>query len=484
MNLESILKNIDIIQCIGSYRIKIGGINFNSLNINKKDLFVAIKGEKLDGHNYIDNAISKGAAAILCEYIPANINREVTYVQVDNSSIALAIASSNLFKNISSKIKIVGVTGTNGKTTTVSLLHQLFNFMGARSGMISTIENKIINTSISSTHTTPDVLSIYNLLEQMVEAKCEYCFMEVSSHAISQHRVFGLEFNAGVFTNLTHDHLDYHGTYNEYRDEKKKFFDSLCDSAFALINKDDKNGLKMIESTNARKITYSLKNSADYKCKVVESQNDGMLLSINNSRFWVKIMGLFNVYNILATYAVARQFGFDHNKILTSLSCLDSPEGRFQVIKSANSVIGIVDYAHTEDALNNVLLAIQAMKNKNNKLITVIGCGGDRDKSKRGHIAQVACKLSTQVIFTADNPRSEEPIMIIDDMTSVLDAIQYSKVLVIPDRKQAIKTACSLAVAEDIILLAGKGHEKYQEIKGEKVPFDDLVELKESLNIN
>ena len=242
--------------------------------------------------------------------------------------------------------------------------------------------------------------------------------------------------------------------------------------------------IKMIESTNARKITYSLKNSADYKCKVVESQNDGMLLSINNSRFWVKIIGLFNVYNILATYAVARQFGFDHNKILTSLSCLDSPEGRFQVIKSANSVIGIVDYAHTEDALNNVLLAIQAMKNKNNKLITVIGCGGDRDKSKRGHIAQVACKLSTQVIFTADNPRSEEPIMIIDDMTSVLDAIQYSKVLVIPDRKQAIKTACSLAVSEDIILLAGKGHEKYQEIKGKKVPFDDLVELKESLNIN
>jgi UDP-N-acetylmuramoyl-L-alanyl-D-glutamate--2,6-diaminopimelate ligase len=395
----------------------------------------------------------------------------------------LGIIASNFYNNPSERIKLLGVTGTNGKTTIVSLLHQLFELLNVKSGMLSTIYNKINDKVIPATHTTPDALQINNLLNKMIEEGCEYCFMEVSSHAISQARINGLNFTAGIFTNITQDHLDYHNTFTEYRDVKKSFFDLLSKSAFALVNKDDKNGMKMLEGTKANQLSYSLKSVSDYKCKVLENQFDGMLLSINKVDVWVKLIGDFNAYNILSVYATAKQFGFSDYKVLTALSMLTAAEGRFECVQSGD-ITAIVDYAHTDDALKNVLSTINNIRTKTEELITVVGCGGDRDKTKRPKMAAVACNLSTQVIFTTDNPRSENPDAIIEDMIRGLDPIQKKKVLVITDRRQAIKTACKLAKAKDIVLIAGKGHEKYQEINGEKFPFDDLEELKLSLNIN
>jgi UDP-N-acetylmuramoyl-L-alanyl-D-glutamate--2,6-diaminopimelate ligase len=395
----------------------------------------------------------------------------------------LGIIASNFYNNPSERIKLLGVTGTNGKTTIVSLLHQLFELLNVKSGMLSTIHNKINDKVIPATHTTPDALQINNLLNTMIEEGCEYCFMEVSSHAISQARINGLNFTAGIFTNITQDHLEYHNTFSEYRDVKKSFFDLLSKSAFALVNKDDKNGMKMLEGTKANQLSYSLKSVSDYKCKVLENQFDGMLLSINKVDVWVKLIGDFNAYNILSVYATAKQFGFSDYKVLTALSMLTAAEGRFECVQSGD-ITAIVDYAHTDDALKNVLSTINAIRTKTEEVITVVGCGGDRDKTKRPKMAAIACNLSTQVIFTTDNPRSENPDAIIEDMIRGLDPIQKKKVLVITDRRQAIKTACKLAKAKDIVLIAGKGHEKYQEINGEKFPFDDLEELKLSLNIN
>jgi UDP-N-acetylmuramoyl-L-alanyl-D-glutamate--2,6-diaminopimelate ligase len=483
MKLKDLLYKVSIVKVVGTTDVDVVNVQFDSRKIEKEGLFVAISGEVTDGHKYINETIASGAKVIIVEKIPQDLDCSVTYVQVENSNEALGIIASNFYNNPSERIKLLGVTGTNGKTTIVSLLHQLFELLNVKSGMLSTIHNKINDKEIPATHTTPDTLQINNLLNTMIEEGCEYCFMEVSSHAISQARINGLNFTAGIFTNITQDHLDYHNTFTEYRDVKKSFFDLLSKSAFALVNKDDKNGMKMLEGTKANQLSYSLKSVSDYKCKVLENQFDGMLLSINKVDVWVKLIGDFNAYNILSVYATAKQFGFSDYKVLTALSMLTAAEGRFECVQSGD-ITAIVDYAHTDDALKNVLSTINNIRTKTEELITVVGCGGDRDKTKRPKMAAVACNLSTQVIFTTDNPRSENPDAIIEDMIRGLDPIQKKKVLVITDRRQAIKTACKLAKAKDIVLIAGKGHEKYQEINGEKFPFDDLEELKLSLNIN
>jgi len=483
MNLQELLYKVSFVKIIGSTNVEVADIAFDSRKVKAASLFVALKGTQSDGHAYISQTIEAGAKFIVLEDMPTNLDDEITYIKVEDSNIALGIIAANFYDNPSEKIKLVGVTGTNGKTTIVSLLAQLFFIMNIKVGMLSTIQNKIIDKIIPSTHTTPDALQINFLLNEMIAQGCEYCFMEVSSHAVSQGRISGLNFTGGVFTNLTQDHLDYHNSYTEYRDVKKSFFDLLPKSAFALTNKDDKNGMKMLESTKAQQFTYSLKSSSDYKCRVLENQFEGMLININKVDVWVKLIGDFNAYNMLSVYAIANQFSFDDYEVLTALSMLRSPAGRFQYLQSEEKITAIVDYAHTDDALKNVLATVNDIRTKTEQLITVLGCGGDRDKTKRPLMAAVACNLSNQVILTSDNPRSENPDAIIEDMMRDLDPVQQKKVLVIIDRKQAIKTACRLANANDIVLVAGKGHEKYQEINGEKFPFDDLEELKQSLNI-
>ena len=483
MNLQELLYKVSFVKIIGTTNVEVIDIAFDSRKVKATSLFVALKGTQSDGHTYISQTINAGAKVIVLEDMPLKLDDNITYVKVEDSNIALGIIAANFYDNPSEKIKLVGVTGTNGKTTIVSLLTQLFSIMNVKVGMLSTIQNKIIDKIIPSTHTTPDALQINFLLNEMIAQGCEYCFMEVSSHAISQGRISGIHFTGGVFTNLTQDHLDYHNSFAEYRDVKKSFFDGLPKSAFALTNKDDKNGMKMLEGTKAQKCTYSLKSVSDYKCRVLENQFEGMLLSINKVDIWVKLIGDFNAYNLLSVYAVANQFAFEDHEVLTALSMLTSPEGRFQYLQSEEKITAIVDYAHTDDALKNVLTTVNNIRANAEQLITVVGCGGDRDKTKRPLMAAVACNLSNQVILTSDNPRSENPDTIIEDMMQELDPVQKKKVLVIIDRKQAIKTACRLAKTNDIILVAGKGHEKYQEINGEKFPFDDLEELKQSLNI-
>ena len=483
MNLQELLYKVSFVKIIGTTNVEVIDIAFDSRKVKATSLFVALKGTQSDGHTYISQTINAGAKVIVLEDMPLKLDDNITYVKVEDSNIALGIIAANFYDNPSEKIKLVGVTGTNGKTTIVSLLTQLFSIMNVKVGMLSTIQNKIIDKIIPSTHTTPDALQINFLLNEMIAQGCEYCFMEVSSHAISQGRISGINFTGGVFTNLTQDHLDYHNSFAEYRDVKKSFFDLLPKSAFALTNKDDKNGMKMLEGTKAQKCTYSLKSVSDYKCRVLENQFEGMLLSINKVDIWVKLIGDFNAYNLLSVYAVANQFAFEDHEVLTGLSMLTSPEGRFQYLQSEEKITAIVDYAHTDDALKNVLTTVNNIRANAEQLITVVGCGGDRDKTKRPLMAAVACNLSNQVILTSDNPRSENPDAIIEDMMQELDPVQKKKVLVIIDRKQAIKTACRLANANDIVLVAGKGHEKYQEINGEKFPFDDLEELKQSLNI-
>ena len=483
MRLRDLLYKVNTLEVVGPINIDITNVYFDSRKVRANGLFIAIRGTVSDGHNYIQMAIDKGVLAVVVEKLPFNINPSITYIKVPRSDEALGFISSNFYKNPSERIKLVGVTGTNGKTTVVSLLHQLFMKLDAKSGMLSTIENRIGDKIIPSTHTTGDSLQINYLLNEMIKNGCSYCFMEVSSHALHQKRVSGLHFSAGIFTNLTQDHLDYHKTFAEYRDVKKSFFDSLNQSAFALVNKDDKNSHKMIEGTKARKCTYALKSLAHYKCKILENQFNGMLLQINQIDVWVKLFGYFNAYNILSVYAVAKEFGFKKHNILTYLSMLNSAEGRVQFVSNQDSIIGIVDYAHTHDALTKVIESINNIRTQKQKLITIVGCGGDRDKFKRPLMAKVVCDLSSQVIITSDNPRSEDPKHIIQDMLEGLDTIQQQKVLVITDRREAIMTAGRLAQQSDIILIAGKGHEKYQEIKGERIPFDDMKELKKSLKI-
>jgi UDP-N-acetylmuramoyl-L-alanyl-D-glutamate--2,6-diaminopimelate ligase len=482
--LSQILKGVELNRIIGNSELTIRSVQFDSRKIEQGDIFVAVKGTKSDGHEFIDKVIVSGAKAIVCENFPANIVPEIVYIQVHSSAKALGIMASNHFGNPSSKLKLVGVTGTNGKTTIASLLHEVFKNLGYKSGLLSTIRNKVGDRIVEATHTTPDPIQLNNLLNQMVNAGCNHCFMEVSSHAIDQDRISGLTFNGGIFTNLTHDHLDYHGTIENYLKAKKKFFDQLPSNAFALTNIDDKNGRIMLQNTKALKKTYSLKSDSDFKCRIIENQFEGLQLNIDGEEFWSNLIGKFNAYNLLAVYGAAILSGEKKAEVLTALSAVKAVEGRFDYIRSENNIVGIIDYAHTPDALNNVLSTIAAIRTKNETLITVIGAGGDRDKLKRPLMGKVASEKSDRVILTSDNPRSENPEDIIQDIEKGIE-LQYSKKVVsIINRKEAIKTACALAKSGDIILIAGKGHEKYQEIKGEKHPFDDKDILKGYLLTN
>ena len=481
--LSEILYKVRLEEVVGSTHMAISSVTFDSRKVKKDSLFIATKGTAVDGHLYIDKAIESGAIAIICETIPKQKNDTVTYVKVVDSSLALGIIACNYFDNPSEKIKLVGITGTNGKTTTVTLLFNLFKSFGYSVGLLSTVQNKINNTVILSTHTTPDALTLNELLNTMVEQGCEYAFMEVSSHAVVQNRIAGINFTGAVFSNITHDHLDYHKTFDEYIKAKKRFFDFLPNTAFALVNKDDRNGIIMFQNTKAQRHTYSLQTVADFKCKILENQLNGLFLNIDNQEVWVKLIGTFNAYNVLAVYATAVLLKQDKLNVLTALSNLNSVEGRFQYIKSPNGVIGIIDYAHTPDALKNVLETIKDIRNGNEQVITVVGCGGDRDAAKRPVMAAIACEYSTKIILTSDNPRSEDPEEILNQMQKGINPTDIKKTLRITDRREAIKTACQLSNAGDIILIAGKGHEKYQEIKGVKHDFDDYEIFKETIKL-
>ncbi len=481
--LKDILYKVGILEVSGSTNVAISNIQFDSRKIEKDNLFVAIKGSISDGHKYINDTIESGAIAILCEQFPENTQERTTYIKVSNASKALGIIVSNFFDNPSEKIKLVGVTGTNGKTTIATLLFQLFRNMGHKAGLLSTVANQINTSIIPSTHTTPDAIQLNKLLAQMIEDGCSYCFMEVSSHSIEQNRVSGLEFTGGVFSNISHDHLDYHKTFDNYIKAKKQFFDELSANAFALTNKDDAIGEIMLQNTKATRYTYALQSMADFKCKIIENQITGLQLNINNKEVWSKLIGSFNAYNLLAVYATAVLLEQDETSILTALSTLNAVEGRFDYIRNNKGVIGIVDYAHTPDALQNVLGTINDIRTGNEKVITVVGCGGERDIEKRPAMSKIACDLSGKVILTSDNPRSEDVREIITQMEKGVDTVNRKKTLSIPDRSEAIKTACSLSEPGDIILIAGKGHEKYQDIKGVKHPFDDMLVLQENLKL-
>jgi UDP-N-acetylmuramoyl-L-alanyl-D-glutamate--2,6-diaminopimelate ligase len=479
--LKDILYKVTLNAVVGNTSVEIRNIDFNSKNIAKNDVFVAIKGSVADGHKYINAAINQGAVAVICETLPEELMNGVTYVEVDSSSKALAIMASNYYEEPSANLKLVGVTGTNGKTTIATLLYQLFKNAGYKVGLLSTVKILVDTKEYKATHTTPDSLTINKYLQEMNEAGVEFCFMEVSSHGIHQHRTEGLHFEGGIFTNLTHDHLDYHNTFAEYRDVKKSFFDGLPSKAFALVNIDDKNGLVMLQNTKARKYTYALKSYADYKAQILENQLGGLLLKLNDSEVWTRLIGNFNAYNVLAIYATAELLGLEKVEILRLISRLESVSGRFQYFISDKKITAIVDYAHTPDALKNVLETINSIRTKNEELITVVGCGGDRDKTKRPIMGHIASALSTKVIFTSDNPRSEVPEVIIEDIEKGVEPQNFKKTISIVDRAQAIKTACQMAGPNDIILIAGKGHETYQEIKGERFDFDDYKTVQEFL---
>jgi len=479
--LKEIIYKVAIEAVKGSTDIAIHKIDFDSRNIVANDVFVAIRGTISDGHDYIETAISNGATAIICDTFPETITKGITYIQVKDTNKALAYMAANYFGNPSQKLKLVGITGTNGKTTIASLLYQLFKKAGFKVGLLSTVKILVDDLEYKATHTTPDSITINHYLKEMVGAGVEYCFMEVSSHGIHQKRTEALHFVGGIFTNLSHDHLDYHPTFAEYRDVKKSFFDNLPKTAFALSNIDDKNGQVMLQNTAARKLTYALKSYADYKAQILENQLSGLLLKINGNEVWVKLIGTFNAYNLLAIYGTAIQLGMENLEVLRLLSDLESVSGRFQFIVSNSNITAIVDYAHTPDALENVLKTINDIRTKNEQLITVVGCGGNRDKAKRPIMAGIASELSNKVILTSDNPRNEDPEVIINEMEQGVGPQNYKKSLSITDRKQAIKTACQLAQSNDIILIAGKGHETYQEILGVRHDFDDMKTVKEIL---
>jgi len=481
MSLKDILYKVTLNAVVGDTAVSIGDIDFDSRNISKGDVFVAISGTVSDGHDFIEMAINQGAFAIICETLPNDIITGITYAEVESSSSALAIMASNYYENPSENLRLIGVTGTNGKTTIASLLYQLFKNAGFKVGLLSTVKIMVDNKEYKATHTTPDSLTINKYLKEMNDEGVEFCFMEVSSHGIHQNRTEGLYFEGGIFTNLSHDHLDYHETFAEYRDVKKRFFDMLPASAFALINVDDKNGLVMLQNTKAKKYTYALKSYADYKALILENQFSGLLLKVNDSEVWTRLIGNFNAYNVLAIYATAELLGLEKVETLRLISELVSVSGRFQYLISDEKITAIIDYAHTPDALKNVLETINSIRTKNEELITVIGCGGDRDRTKRPKMGHIASALSTKVIFTSDNPRSEVPETIIEDIEKGVEPQNFKKILSITDRKQAIKTACQMAKQRDIILIAGKGHETYQEIKGERFDFDDFKIVQELL---
>ena len=482
MILKDILYKVALEAVKGSTDVAVNKIEFESRKIVSGDAFVAIKGTVSDGHDFIAKAISLGASVVVCETLPDTVSEGVTYIQVADTSSALAYMAANFYGNPSADLKLVGVTGTNGKTTIASLLYQLFKNAGYRVGLLSTVKIMVDDTEYKATHTTPDSLTINYYLREMVEEGCDFCFMEVSSHGIHQKRTEGLHFTGGIFTNLSHDHLDYHTTFAEYRDVKKSYFDNLPKTAFALTNIDDKNGAVMLQNTKAKKLTYALKSYADYRAQVLENQLSGLLMKINDQEVWVRLIGSFNAYNLLAIYGTAVQLGIEENEALRLLSELESVSGRFQYIVSDSKITAIVDYAHTPDALENVLKTIDDIRTKNEQLITVVGCGGDRDTTKRPIMAKIASEMSDKAIFTSDNPRSEQPEAIIEDMEKGVEGQNFKKTLSIVDRKQAIKTACQLAQSGDIILIAGKGHETYQEIKGVRYDFDDMKIVKELLD--
>ena len=480
--LKEIIYKVAIEAVKGSTDIAINKMDFDSRNIVDNDVFVAIRGTISNGHDYIGKAIELGAIAIVCDTLPENLVDGITYVQVKDTNKALAYMAANYYGNPSEKLKLVGITGTNGKTTIASLLYQLYKKAGFKVGLLSTVKIMIDDVEYKATHTTPDSITINHYLNEMVDAGVQYCFMEVSSHGIHQKRTEALHFAGGVFTNLSHDHLDYHPTFAEYRDVKKSFFDNLPKTAFALSNIDDKNGQVMLQNTTAKKLTYALKSYADYKAQILENQLSGLLLKINGNEVWVKLIGTFNAYNLLAIYGTAVELGMESLEVLRLLSDLESVSGRFQFIVSDTNITAIVDYAHTPDALENVLKTINDIRTKNEQLITVVGCGGNRDKAKRPIMAGIATEMSDKVVLTSDNPRNEDPEVIINEMEQGIAPQNYKKSLSITDRKQAIKTACQLAQPNDIILIAGKGHETYQEINGVRHHFDDMETITELLN--
>ncbi|MFE3846603.1 UDP-N-acetylmuramoyl-L-alanyl-D-glutamate--2,6-diaminopimelate ligase [Flavobacterium sp. LB3P45] len=479
--LKDILYKVAIEAVKGSTDITIDKMDFDSRKIEKNDVFIAIRGSISDGHDFIEKAIQQGAVAIVCDTFPKIITKGITYVQVKDTNSAVAFMAANYFGDPSQNLKLVGITGTNGKTTIASLLYQLFKKAGFKVGLLSTVKICVDDVEYKATHTTPDSITINHYLKEMVKNGVEYCFMEVSSHGIHQKRTEALHFVGGIFTNLSHDHLDYHPTFAEYRDVKKSFFDNLPKTAFVLSNIDDKNGQVMLQNTAAKKLTYALKTYADYKAQILENQLSGLLLKINGNEVWVKLIGTFNAYNLLAIHGTAVELGMESLEVLRLLSDLESVSGRFQFIVSASNITAIVDYAHTPDALENVLKTINDIRTKNEQLITVVGCGGNRDKTKRPIMAGIASDLSDKAIFTSDNPRNEDPEVIITEMEQGVAPQNYKKTLTINDRKQAIKTACQLAQPNDIILIAGKGHETYQEINGVRHDFDDMKIVKELL---
>ena len=481
--LKDILYKVSLTSSYGDMSVDVKGICFDSRKVRPGFLFIAVKGTQSDGHEYITKAIDSGAIAVVCEKLPEAVTDKIAFVSVKNSGQALGIIASNFFGNPSEKMKLTGVTGTNGKTTVATLLYKLFAALGHRSGLISTVENRIVDQVIPSTHTTPDPIQLNELLRRMVEEKCTHVFMEVSSHAIDQERIAGLKFVGALFTNITHDHLDYHLTFENYIKAKKKYFDELGSDAFALVNADDKRGMVMMQNTKATKYSFGLKKMVDFKAKIITNSIEGLELELAGKTVWFKLIGDFNAYNLLAVYGAAVLLGEDSDEVLVKLSSLQGAVGRFELVLPGSKKIAIVDYAHTPDALKNVLETIAQFRSGNEQVITVVGCGGNRDRTKRPLMASIACRLSDKVVLTSDNPRDEDPIEIIKEMQTGVMPTEARKTLVIADREEAIKTACMMAKEKDIILVAGKGHETYQEIKGVKYPFDDREVVERMLKL-
>ena len=483
MILSQILDKVKILEIVGKLETEISEIIFDSRKVIENSLYIAIKGILADGHQYISSAIEKGAKVIVCEVLPEQKEEGITYIKVENSSKVLGLLASNFYGNPSKDLILIGVTGTNGKTSVSTLLFDVFQKMGYLSALISTVEYRIGDEVFPSTHTTPDIVTLNKILAKAVEQGCQYAFMEVSSHGIHQGRIDGLNFRIAGFTNITHDHLDYHKTFLEYLNTKKRFFDELPQTAVAITNIDDKNGLVMLQNTKAKKKTYAVKTLADYHGKLLELDFNGMLLDFNGKEFWTTLTGKFNVYNLLLVFAIARELGFEENEILTTISQLKRVNGRFEVLKSQGGIIFVVDYAHTPDALENILDSINEIRTKNERLITVFGCGGDRDREKRPEMGKVATRKSTLAIITSDNPRTEDPAQIIKEIEAGVESQNFSKYITIPDRKEAIKMAIKFAEPKDIVLVAGKGHETYQEINGVRHHFDDKETILELVNI-
>ena len=481
-NLKSILHAIPVQEVVGQLDVEVVSLCFDSRQVVFGSLFIAVRGVHTDGHLFIDKAIAFGARAVIVEELPVETLDSVVYIVVADSALALGIVAANFYDNPSKKMKLVGVTGTNGKTTVATLLFQLFTQLGYHVGLLSTVQNQIGDRVIPATHTTPDPIQLNHLLSEMIEEGCDYCFMEVSSHAVVQQRIAGLKFTGAIFTNITHDHLDFHKTFSSYIKAKKKFFDDLDTAAFALTNEDDRNGQVMLQNTFAHKKSYGLHSGADFSARIVESHFDGMLMNIDGHDVWVKLVGGFNAYNLLAVYGAAILLEQETVRVLTAMSVLTGAEGRFETLKAANGVFGIVDYAHTPDAVENVLQTIEKLRNQSQHIITVLGCGGDRDKTKRPEMSQAALRYSDRLIITSDNPRTEDPLTIIKEMEAGVAVEQRSKVLSIADRKEAIRVAYQLAKPGDIIVVAGKGHEKYQEVNGIRYHFDDKEILELTFN--